>query len=33
MNRLILKHGISVTIVVMAIFAWVIYARIAAGGA
>jgi hypothetical protein len=33
MNRLILKHGRPVTIVILAIFAWVIYARIAGGGA
>ncbi len=32
MNRLILKHGTPVTIVILAIFAWVIYARIAGGG-
>jgi hypothetical protein len=32
MNRLILKHGIPVTVVILAIFAWVIYARIADGG-
>ena len=32
MNRLILKHGIPVTIVILAIFGWVIYARVARGG-
>jgi hypothetical protein len=32
MNRLILKHGTLVTIVIMAIFGWVIYRRIADGG-
>ena len=32
MNRLILKHGIPVTFVILAVFAWVIYARIADGG-
>jgi hypothetical protein len=32
MNRLIMKHGIPVTIVILAIFAWVVYARIAGGG-
>jgi hypothetical protein len=32
MNRLIMKHGVPVTIVILAIFAWVIYTRIAAGG-
>ena len=32
MNRLILKHGLPVTIVILAIFAWVIYTRIARGG-
>lgn len=32
MNRLILKHGILVTVVILAIFAWVIYSRVAAGG-
>jgi hypothetical protein len=32
MNRLILKHGTTVTIVILAIFAWVIYARVAGGG-
>ena len=32
MNRLIMKHGGPVTIVILAIFAWVIYTRIAAGG-
>lgn len=32
MNRLILKYGTPVTIVILAIFAWVIYRRVAAGG-
>lgn len=32
MNRLILKHGTLVTIVILAIFAWVIISRIAGGG-
>jgi hypothetical protein len=32
MNRLILKHGIPVTIVILAIFTWVIYSRVAGGG-
>jgi hypothetical protein len=32
-NRLILKHAKPVTIVILAIFAWVIYGRIANGGA
>ena len=32
MNRLIQKHGIPVTIIILAIFGWVIYARIAGGG-
>lgn len=32
MNRLILKHATPATIVILAIFAWVIYRRIAAGG-
>ncbi|HWU47786.1 MAG TPA: DUF1254 domain-containing protein [Humibacter sp.] len=32
MNRLILKYGTGVTIVILAIFAWVIYRRIADGG-
>lgn len=32
MNRFILKHGVPVTIVILAIFAWVIYSRIAGGG-
>lgn len=32
MNRLILKHGIPVTIVILAIFAWTIYSRVAGGG-
>jgi hypothetical protein len=32
MNRFILKHGVLVTIVILAIFAWVIYSRIATGG-
>jgi hypothetical protein len=32
MNRLILKHGIPVTFVILAIFTWVIYTRIAGGG-
>jgi hypothetical protein len=32
MNRLILKHGRPVTAVVLAIFAWVVYTRVARGG-
>jgi hypothetical protein len=32
MNRLILKHGTLVTTVILAIFAWVVYARVARGG-
>lgn len=32
MNRLILKHGRVITIVILVIFAWVIYSRIAKGG-
>lgn len=32
MNRLILKHGTPVTIVILAVFAWVIFARVAGGG-
>ena len=32
MNRLILKYGTPVTIVILAVFAWVIYRRIADGG-
>jgi hypothetical protein len=32
MNRLILKHGTPITIVILTIFAWVIYTRIASGG-
>lgn len=32
MNRLILKHGTPATIVILAIFAWVIYTRIAHEG-
>jgi hypothetical protein len=32
MNRFIVKHGVPVTIVILAIFAWVIYSRIAGGG-
>lgn len=32
MNRLILKHGVAVTIVILALFAWVIYSRVAAVG-
>lgn len=32
MNRLILKHGVAVTIIILALFAWVIYSRIARGG-
>lgn len=32
MNRLILKHGVPVTVVILAIFAWVIYSRVARGG-
>jgi hypothetical protein len=32
MNRFILKHGVLVTIVILVIFAWVIYSRIAGGG-
>jgi hypothetical protein len=32
MNRLILKHSTPVTIVILAVFAWVIYRRVADGG-
>lgn len=32
MNRLILKYGTPITVVIVAIFAWVIYRRIADGG-
>ena len=32
MNRLILKYGTPVTIVILAIFVWVIYRRVANGG-
>ena len=32
MNRLILKHGTPITIVILAVFAWVIYRRVADGG-
>jgi hypothetical protein len=32
MNRLILKHGVPVTVVILAIFVWVIYSRVASGG-
>ena len=32
MNRLILKYGTAVTIVILAVFAWVIYRRVADGG-
>lgn len=32
MNRLILKYGTPITIVILAVFAWVIYRRIAGGG-
>ena len=32
MNRLILKYAAPVTIVILAIFAWVIYRRVAGGG-
>jgi hypothetical protein len=32
MNRLILKYGVPVTIVILAIFAWVVASRIAGGG-
>jgi hypothetical protein len=32
MNRLIMKHGVPVTIVILAIFAWVVSTRIAGGG-
>ena len=32
MNRLILKYATPITIVILAIFAWVIYRRIADGG-
>ncbi len=32
MNRLILKHGTPVTIAILAVFAWVIYRRVATGG-
>ena len=32
MNRLILKHGVPVTIAILALFTWVIYSQVAAGG-
>ena len=32
MNRLILKYGSPVTIVILAVFVWVIYRRVADGG-
>jgi hypothetical protein len=32
MNRFIIRHGVPVTTVILAIFAWVIYSRIAGGG-
>jgi hypothetical protein len=32
MNRLILKYGTRITIVIVALFAWVVYRRIADGG-
>ena len=32
MNRLILKHGKLVTVLILLVFAWVIYSRVAAGG-
>ncbi|MEV6843163.1 DUF1254 domain-containing protein [Actinoplanes sp. NPDC051411] len=32
MNRLILKHGRPVTVVILAVFAWVVYTRIAGRG-
>ncbi|MEO7122139.1 MAG: DUF1254 domain-containing protein [Lacisediminihabitans sp.] len=32
MNRLILKHSVPVTVVILVIFAWVIYSRVASGG-
>jgi hypothetical protein len=32
MNRFILKHGYLITFVILAILAWVVYRRIAAGG-
>ncbi|MHA7984779.1 DUF1254 domain-containing protein [Rathayibacter sp. CAU 1779] len=32
MNRLILKYGVVVTIVILVVFAWVIYQRVADGG-
>jgi len=32
MNRLILKYASPVTIVILAIFAWVIYSRVSGGG-
>jgi hypothetical protein len=32
MNRFIIRHGVAVTIVILAIFAWVIYSRIEGGG-
>lgn len=32
MNRLILKYGTPVTLVILAIFAWVVYRRVADGG-
>lgn len=32
MNRLIMKYGYPITVVILAIFAWVVYRRIADGG-
>lgn len=32
MNRLIMKHGTPVTIIILAVFAWVVYRRVADGG-
>jgi hypothetical protein len=32
MNRLILKYGTTVTVIILAVFAWVIYRRVADGG-
>ncbi|WP_288027144.1 DUF1254 domain-containing protein [Arthrobacter sp.] len=32
MNRLILQHGTTVTVIILAVFAWVIYRRVADGG-
>ncbi len=32
MNRLILKYGHPITVVILAVFAWVVYRRISSGG-